>query len=76
MTKLSYEELVEQGFAFVGTPAQVIDKIAGLQEKAGITEFDILSNYGGMAHWQSLKQQELFARHVIPAFRGTAAVNG
>ena len=74
--KLSYEDLVEQEWAFVGTPTQIIDKIAWLQEKAGITEFDILSNYGGMAHWQSLKQQELFARHVIPAFRGTTTVNG
>jgi alkanesulfonate monooxygenase SsuD/methylene tetrahydromethanopterin reductase-like flavin-dependent oxidoreductase (luciferase family) len=68
LTKLSYEELVAQEIAFVGTPAQVIDKIAWLQEKAGITEFDMLANYGGMAHWQSLKQQELFARHVLPAF--------
>ena len=74
--KFSYDDLVEQEWAFVGSPAQVIDKISWLQEKAGITEFDILVNYGGMAHWQSLKQQELFARHVIPAFRGTAAVNG
>ena len=74
--KLSYDDLVEQEWAFVGSPAQVIDKISWLQEKAGITEFDILTNYGGMAHWQALKQQELFARHVIPAFRGTAAVNG
>jgi alkanesulfonate monooxygenase SsuD/methylene tetrahydromethanopterin reductase-like flavin-dependent oxidoreductase (luciferase family) len=74
-TQLSYDELVEQEWAFVGTPAQVIDKIAWLQEKAGITEFDILSNYGGMAHWQCLKQQELFARHVIPVFRGPDTVS-
>jgi len=72
--QLSYDDLVEQEWAFVGTPAQVIEKILWLQEKAGITEFDILSNYGGMAHWQSLKQQELFARHVIPAFRGRETV--
>jgi alkanesulfonate monooxygenase SsuD/methylene tetrahydromethanopterin reductase-like flavin-dependent oxidoreductase (luciferase family) len=74
--QLSYDELVVQEWAFVGTPAQVIDKIGWLQEKAGITEFDILSNYGGMPHWQSLKQQELFAQHVIPVFRGRASVTG
>jgi alkanesulfonate monooxygenase SsuD/methylene tetrahydromethanopterin reductase-like flavin-dependent oxidoreductase (luciferase family) len=68
VTKLSYDELVEREFAFVGSPAQVIEKIGWLQEKAGIAEFDILANYGGMAHWQSLKQQELFARHVMPVF--------
>lgn len=70
ITKLSYDELVEQEWAFVGTPAQVTDKIARLQEQAGITEFDILANYGGMPHWQTLKQQELFAQSVMPAFRG------
>jgi hypothetical protein len=40
-----------------------------MSEQAGITEFDILANYGGMPHWQALKQQELFARYVMPAFR-------
>jgi len=65
---LSYHDLVKQDIAFVGTPEQVIDKIAWLREKAGITEFDALTNYGGIAHWQSLKQQELFARYVMPAF--------
>lgn len=69
LTKLSYDELVGQEWAFVGTPAQVIDKIGWLQERAGITEFDILANYGGTPHWQALKQQELFARQVMPAFR-------
>jgi len=68
LTALSYDDLVKQEIAFVGTPAQVIEKIAELREKAGITEFDALTNYGGLAHWQSLKQQELFARHVMPAF--------
>jgi len=68
LTKLSYDDLVEQNVAFVGSSAQVIDKVGWLAEKAGITEFDILANYGGITHWQSLKQQELFARHVIPAF--------
>jgi alkanesulfonate monooxygenase SsuD/methylene tetrahydromethanopterin reductase-like flavin-dependent oxidoreductase (luciferase family) len=68
LTALSYDDLVEREIVFVGSPAQIIDKIAWLQEKAGITEFDVLTNYGGIAHWQSLKQQELFARQVMPAF--------
>lgn len=68
LTALSYDDLVEQDIAFVGTPAQIIEKIGWLREKAGIAEFDALTNYGGLAHWQSLKQQELFARYVMPAF--------
>ena len=69
LTQLSYDDLVEQEWAFIGTPAQVSGKIARLQERAGITEFDVLVNYGGMPHWQALKQQEMFARQVMPAFR-------
>lgn len=68
LTALSYDDLVEQEIAFVGTPVQIIEKIAWLRDKAGIAEFDALTNFGGLAHWQSLKQQELFARHVMPAF--------
>jgi alkanesulfonate monooxygenase SsuD/methylene tetrahydromethanopterin reductase-like flavin-dependent oxidoreductase (luciferase family) len=68
LATLSYDDLVEQEIAFVGPPARIIEKIAWLRDKAGIAEFDALTNYGGLAHWQSLKQQELFARHVMPAF--------
>ncbi len=69
LTKLSYEDLVEQDIAFVGSAEQVIEKIRWLRDEGGISEFDILASYGGLEHWKSLKQQELFARHVIPAFR-------
>jgi alkanesulfonate monooxygenase SsuD/methylene tetrahydromethanopterin reductase-like flavin-dependent oxidoreductase (luciferase family) len=68
LTALSYDDLLKQDIAFVGTPEQLIEKIGWLREKAGITEFDALTNYGGITHWQSLKQQELFARYVMPAF--------
>ena len=69
LTALSYEDLLKQDIAFVGTPERVIEKINWLQQKVGITEFDALTNYGGIAHWQSLKQQELFAQYVMPAFK-------
>jgi alkanesulfonate monooxygenase SsuD/methylene tetrahydromethanopterin reductase-like flavin-dependent oxidoreductase (luciferase family) len=69
LTALSYEDLLAQDIAFVGRPEQIIDKIGWLREKARIAEFDVLTNYGGIAHWQSIKQQELFARHVMPAFK-------
>jgi hypothetical protein len=40
-----------------------------LQAKGGIGELAIVSNFGGLENWKSLKTQELFARRVIPAFR-------
>jgi hypothetical protein len=37
---------------------------------AGLTEVTITVNAGGVEHWKAIKSQELFARHVIPHFRG------
>lgn len=67
---LKYEEIVEQEIAFVGTPERVIQQVRNLQSKGGIEELAIVSNFGGIEHWKSIKTQHLFAKHVIPAFRG------
>ncbi len=49
--------------------SQVIDQISRLREKGGIGELTILTNFGGIEHWKTIKIQELFAEHVMPAFR-------
>jgi alkanesulfonate monooxygenase SsuD/methylene tetrahydromethanopterin reductase-like flavin-dependent oxidoreductase (luciferase family) len=69
LTKLTYKDIVEQEIAFVGTPEQVARQVGKLREQAPIAELAIVSNFGGLEHWKVLKTQELFARHVIPAFR-------
>lgn len=69
LTKLSYEEIVDQEIAFIGTPKKVIRQIEQLQQKGGIGELAIVSNFGGLDHWKSIKTQHLFAKLVIPAFR-------
>ncbi|MFZ0637428.1 MAG: LLM class flavin-dependent oxidoreductase [Candidatus Acidiferrales bacterium] len=71
LTKLSYDEIVGQEIAFIGTPQKVIRQIQALQEKGGIAELAIVSNFGGLEHWKTIKTQELFAKHVMPAFRRT-----
>ncbi len=73
LTKLSYDEIVEQEIGYIGTPQKVIQQIRNLQEKGGIGELAIVSNFGGIEHWKSIKTQHLFARHVMPAFRETPA---
>jgi flavin-dependent trigonelline monooxygenase, oxygenase component len=70
LTKLSYEEIVEQEIGFIGTPQKIVAQVASLQAKGGIGELAIVSNFGGIEHWKSIKTQQLFAQHVIPAFRG------
>src|SRR3954468_22393791 len=69
LTKLTYEQIVEQEIAYIGTPEKVISQIRALQEKGGIGELAIVSNFGGLEHWKSIKTQELFSKHVMPAFR-------
>jgi alkanesulfonate monooxygenase SsuD/methylene tetrahydromethanopterin reductase-like flavin-dependent oxidoreductase (luciferase family) len=75
LTKLTYEEIVEQEIGFIGTPEKVIRQVQNLQEKGGIGELAIVSNFGGLEHWKSIKTQQLFAERVMPAFRGSAAAS-
>jgi len=69
LTKLTYDEIVGQEIGFIGTPRKVIGQVEALEEKGGIGELAIVSNFGGLEHWKSIKTQQLFAQHVIPAFR-------
>ena len=69
LTKLTYEEIVEQEIAFIGTPQKVIKQIKDLQKKGGIGELAIVANFGGLEYWKSIKTQHLFASQVMPAFR-------
>jgi alkanesulfonate monooxygenase SsuD/methylene tetrahydromethanopterin reductase-like flavin-dependent oxidoreductase (luciferase family) len=75
LTRLTYEEIVEQEIGFIGTPEKVMRQIRNLQEKGGIGELAIVSNFGGLEHWKSIKTQQIFAERVMPAFRGMAAVS-
>jgi alkanesulfonate monooxygenase SsuD/methylene tetrahydromethanopterin reductase-like flavin-dependent oxidoreductase (luciferase family) len=66
---LTYDQIVDQEIAFIGTPDKVIRQIENLQAKGGIGELAIVSNFGGLENWKSIKTQELFAKRVMPAFR-------
>lgn len=68
LTRLSYEDVLEQEIAFVGTPRRVIEQIERLRRQAPVSELAVVSNFGGLEHWKVIKTQELFARHVMPAF--------
>ena len=70
LTRLTYEEIVEQEIGFIGTPKKVIAQIENLQSRGGIGELAIVANFGGIEHWKSIKTQQLFAQQVMPAFRG------
>ena len=69
LTKLTYQDILDQEIGFIGTPAQVVGQIRKLREQVPITELAIVSNFGGLEHWKVIKTQELFAREVMPVFR-------
>ncbi|MGH8632452.1 MAG: hypothetical protein ACREU7_17030, partial [Burkholderiales bacterium] len=64
-----YEQIVEQEIGFIGTPDKVIEQVRALQKKGGIGELAIVSNFGGLEPWKTIKTQQLFADKVMPAFR-------
>ena len=68
-------KLLSRRSGFIGTPEKVVRQVRALEEKGGIGELAIVSNFGGLEHWKSIKIQHMFAKHVMPAFRrsGTEA---
>ena len=69
-----YEKLISDDVIWVGTPGDIVERIRAVQELcAGLSEVSITVNAGGVEHWKSIKQQELFARHVMPEFRDAPA---
>src|SRR5207244_1889445 len=55
LTKLTYQDILEQEIAFVGTPEQVIGQVRRLREQAPITELAVVSNFGGLEHEKVIK---------------------
>ena len=74
LAQTPYDELIDSDAIWVGTPQDVIERIEAVRELCeGLTEISITVNAGGAEHWQSIKQQELFAKYVMPHFRTTSA---
>ena len=70
LSDMPYEEMIAGDVVWVGTPEDVIQRIEGVRAVCeGLTEISITVNPGGFDHWTAIKNQELFARHVIPHFR-------
>ncbi len=65
-----FEQLVAEDYVWVGTPGDVLERIAATREVcAGISEIAITVNAGGAPHWMAIKNQELFASAVMPHVR-------
>ena len=67
LAALPFEQLVEEDYVWVGTPQDIPERINATRELCeGVTEIGITVNAGGAPHWMAIKNQELFARDVMP----------
>jgi len=65
--QIPFEQLVEDDYVWVGTPQDILERIAATRELCeGIQEIGITVNAGGAPHWMAIKNQELFAHDVMP----------
>ncbi len=70
LAQTPYDEMLAGDIVWAGTPQDVIERIEAVQELCeGLTEISITVNAGNASHEQALRNQELFAQHVIPHFR-------
>ena len=70
---VSYEDLVSQGYAVVGSPATVRERLAELATELGFGLVNALLHIGDMPHDHTIRNMELFAREVMPHFRARSA---
>jgi hypothetical protein len=67
---LSYEELLDEQYIIVGTPAQVAEKLAIYTEELGAgIHVGGSMQVGDMPNWKVVKNMTLFAEEVMPQFR-------
>ena len=69
LPRLSYEEIITQEYAFVGTAERVLEQCIALKRAVDVDEILIIPHYGDIEIWKALRTQELFAREVIPKLR-------
>ena len=66
---VSYEDLLGQGYAVVGSPATVRERLDELADELGFGLVNALLHIGDMPHDRTIRNMELFAREVMPHFR-------
>jgi alkanesulfonate monooxygenase SsuD/methylene tetrahydromethanopterin reductase-like flavin-dependent oxidoreductase (luciferase family) len=71
----TYEDLVDQGQAVVGSPDTVANRLGELQAELGFGQLIGLFVLGDMPRDRATRSTELFAEHVMPALRPLGVAN-
>jgi natural product biosynthesis luciferase-like monooxygenase protein len=59
---------LEKGYAFVGTPDEVVEQVKHMRQLFGEHEPSLQVTFGGLTDPEALRSLELFGRHILPAF--------
>jgi alkanesulfonate monooxygenase SsuD/methylene tetrahydromethanopterin reductase-like flavin-dependent oxidoreductase (luciferase family) len=73
--ELSYEELLAEGYAVVGSPDTVTTRLRELHEELGFGQVIGLFALGDISHEETVRSMELFASAVMPALRPLGAAD-
>ncbi|MEA3220895.1 LLM class flavin-dependent oxidoreductase [Immundisolibacter sp.] len=66
----TYDYVIKNDIAFVGTPTQFVDWLARFRRQYyDFQELAVMGDFGGLEEWQIARTLTLFAREVMPALR-------
>ena len=71
--RCTYEELIDDGMAVVGSPDTVGEQLERCSDELGFGQIISLMGVGDMPHYRTVKSMELFATQVMPALRRRSA---
>jgi hypothetical protein len=70
---MTYEELVDEGWALIGSPSTVAEQLRSLVDELGAGRVVHIADNGAMPNWMVRKSLTLMAEQVIPHFRTAGA---
>jgi probable LLM family oxidoreductase len=73
MSRSEFEQEIEFGSLYVGSPETVAAKIADTMKDLGVSRFDMKYSAGPLAHDKLLRSIELYGREVMPRVRALLA---
>lgn len=66
---LTYQDIIDQGYAVVGSPDTVGERLTNLADELGFGQLIALMSIGDMPHYRAVKSMDLFASRVMPSLR-------
>lgn len=66
---LSARDMIERGFAVVGSPATVRDQLAAMAQRLNVGHLMPVLQFGSMPHDMAMANIELFAAEVLPSLQ-------